>query len=590
MIRHRLQFEDIDRETDSWIDVFKTVNDNYDKTIYRIEFEGRRFVLENIEVKKASTQEYFLSSYYVPWRNNLTIWIDGVRQYSYRDFTETNSASFILKDTEHTVYHSNLVALYATQENELEGYRVPESLIHEYNEASREYHDPKDRVRADLEDIIHEIMFDNKKVRDKGKFFLDSFEELQITLDYLDNYRDSGRYPTGDYYLTPDLDEDGTIRWIKSLPNIKKPKSRTFTRRLLGVVDGAIFIGKEEGKFAEEVVGSGVLLNDEDNGPHYGKLPISLGGTGGDNHASGRVTDLLVIDNHEGLTNSRMPFGVVNNTKEPDTIYNPGFVTGVLPVELGGTGVTETVSLLERSRIPMDTPLKYNLLSSVSDKNIIEERVSYSKYIGRSIVLPSSNPIYGDMEFLVVGVGRKSLVTEDSPNFTLIAKKPITFSSLSNSPLGRYMRYNSLGALQAVMNSIYLSLALEAREILSLARDILLDDVDEGKRDFGIMNPSNESIRKHYGYSIDAQHLWLPSLSEFDIGYSDMVIPSSYYEYFSYMALDKLMDIIGDSEGIWTRSQAPSEDKPRYYAIMRDGSVKSETVDTPMGICPLICI
>lgn len=589
MINHRKSFEDIDRNTDSWFRIFNIVNDNYDKVVYRIEFEGRRFILEDFEVKKAATKEYFLSSYYVPWRNNITIWIDGVRQYAYRDFTETDSQSFILKNENEVVYHSNLKVLYAIQENDLADYSTAESLIKEYEEAAGDYHDPKDRVRANLEEIIDDFMDENKIVRDKADFYLSSYDELIKSLEYLENYEDSGRFPEGKYYLTPIVDGNGTIRWVKSMPNMKKPRSRTFTGRL-SLDDGVIFIGNGEDKPASAVLGSGVVLNDEARGAHYDYLPISLGGTGGDNHYGARVTDLLVIDNHQGLTNGKMPYGIVNNTAEPDTEYNPGFVTGVLPVELGGTGTVSTVGLYESQQIPVATSLDINLLSTVSYNKVMSNLSSYSKYIGKSFSLPTTSPIYGNMKFIVIGVGKQNLITGSRPKFTLMASSPITRSPLTRTTAKKYLTYDKLDILQNTLDTIYSSIVPEVKKQLSLANDILLDDINEGTMTFGVLNPSNKLIGAHYGYSMNNKYLWLPSLSEFDLGAADRIIPPNYYDYFSFMAVDRLVDIIGEYDGIWTRSQSLSDDSAKYYAIMRDGSIQAMTTDSYLGIAPLICI
>ena len=589
MINHRKSFEDIDRDTDSWFRIFNIVNDNYDKVVYRIEFEGRRFILEDFEVKKAATKEYFLSSYYVPQRNNITVWIDGVRQNAYRDFTETDSQSFILKNENEVVYHSNLKVLYAVQENSLKGYSVSESLISEYEEASSDYHDPKDRVRNNLEEIIDDLMDENEIVRDKADFYLSSYDELMKSLEYLENYRDPGRFPEGKYYLTPVLDELGTIRWIKSMPGMKKPKSRTFTGRP-SIDNGVIFIGNGEDKPARSVLGSGVVVNDEEQGAHYDYLPISLGGTGGDNHYGARVTDLFVIDNHQGLTSGKMPYGVVNNTAEPDTEYNPGFVTGVLPVELGGTGESTTVGLYEDAQIPVATSLNVNLLSTVSYNKLMSNLSSYSKYIGKSFSIPTTSPIYGNMKFIVVGIGKQNLVTGSRPRFTLMASSPITLSSLSKSTSNNYLTYDKLDVLDNTLNSIYTSIVPEIKSQLSLANDILLNNIDDGTMTFGIMNPSNKLVEAHYSYSVSDKYLWLPSLSEFDLRITDKIIPPNYYEYFSFMAIDRLLDIIGDCDGIWTRSQYLSGDTARYYSIMNDGSIKGTTTDSYLGIAPLICI
>ena len=589
MISHRKSFEDIDRDTDSWFRIFNIVNDNYDKVVYRIEFEGRRFILEDIEVKKASTKEYFLSNYYVPWRNNLTVWIDGVRQNTYRDYDETDSQSFILKDENEVVYHSNLKVLYAIQENELAHYTTSESLIKEYEEAAGGYHDPKDRVRANLEEIIDNFMDDNKVVRDKAEFYLDSFDELMKSIEYLENYNDSGRYEEGDYYLTPIVDENGTIRWQKSMPSMRKPKSRTFTGRSSADA-GVIFIGNGLDEPASSVLGSGVVVNDEENGAHYDYLPIYLGGTGGDNHYGARVTDLLVIDNHEGLTNGRMPFGVVNNTAEPDTTYNPGFVTGVLPVELGGTGTTSTIDLYKNQDLSSKVLLDTHLLSTVSYNQVMSNLSSYSKYIGKSFRIRTDSPIYGDLDFVVIGIGKDNLTTNSRPKFTLMSKSPVTISSLSNEMEEKYLTYDKLEVLDRVLTTIYLSIVPEVRSQLSLAHDVLLDDIDEGISSFGILNPSNKLVESHYRYSVKDKYLWLPSLSEFDIDSQDRIIPSNYYDYFSFMAEDRLVDIVGDYSGIWTRSQAMSDRVAKYYSIMNDGSVQATSIDSSLGVAPLICI
>ena len=589
MINHRKSFEDIDRDTDSWFRIFDIVNSNYDKVVYRVEFEGRRFILEDFEVKKASTKEYFLSSYYVPWRNNITIWIDGVRQSAYRDFIETDSQSFILKNDNEVVYHSNLKVLYAIQENELADYGTAESLIKEYEEAAGEYHDPKDRVRANLEEIIDGFMDENKVIRDKAEFYLSSYNEMIKSLEYLENYEDSGRFPEGKYYLTPVVDGNGTIRWIKSMPNMKKPRSRTFTGRLSSD-NGVIFIGNGEDKPASGVLGSGVVVNDEARGAHYDYLPIYLGGTGGDNHHGGRVTDLLVIDNHQGLTNGKMPYGVVNNTAEPSTEYNPGFITGALPVELGGTGQVSTVGLYESQQIPVSTVLDTNLLSTVSYNQVISNLSSYSKYVGKLFKVPTANPIYGDITFVVIGVAKPSLITGFRPRFTLMATSPITTSSLTRVTTKRYLTYDKLDVLQSTLDSIYLSIVPDVKEQLALAQDVLLDNLNEDTMSFGILNPSSKLVQSHYSYSLNNKYLWLPSLSEFAIDSTDRVIPPNYYDYFSFMAMDRLLDIIGDYDGIWTRSQTISDSTAKYYAIMRDGSVQAMTTDSYLGIVPLICI
>lgn len=585
MIGHRLRFEDIDRDTELWTDVFDVIDGNFEKVVYRLEYEGRRFIVEEIDVPTVSTREFRLSRYYIPGRNNLSVWIDGVRQYPYRDFRETDSASFVLLGDRPLDYRSKVMALYSVQEHPLDGYSVSEDTVGEYEEASGGYHDPKDRVRAELESMIDGMMEGTEVARSRARLFLSDIDEVSTQLDYLEGYEDSSLYEPGVYYVTPNLDADGTIRWVKSEANMDKPRARTFANRVTRP-EGAVFIGTGEDSLAEPLVGEGVVLNDEIHGPHYGPLPVRDGGLGGDAHSGGRVTGILVLDNHEGLTRDEMAYGVYDNTREPDTIYNPGFSVGVLSVANGGTGVGDSIDIYEDIDLDSDTPLDFGLLSSLDRRKVMARMDHYRQYVGKTFKVPTYDAALGDLEFVCIGMGRPTDAV--GPKFYLIAKSPVLTAPLSIVPQGSYQRYDRLETLHNCLNAIYGAIDYDIRGNLYLPPDVQLNDLDDGRIDMGVLNPTSPNGR--YTYSMTGGRLWILSLSELDIDSNDRVIPANYFDYFSMMAWERILGIIGDSEGVWTRSQAPSNDGPMYYCIMGDGSVEPVPVDRPMGIVPLICV
>lgn len=573
-----VEYEDIDRETESWIKVFDTINDNFDKVVYSIVNKGRRYYREEFTVRRLDSLTFDLHDGYLPNRNNLTVFVDGVQQYAFRDYEEIDATSIRLLEPNAVEYMSKVVVYYYVQKDDPSGYRVPEELIQEYEDASDGFHDPRDRVRDRLEEVINKIFIRHKHAKDKADIYLHGVEESETSVRFLEDYHDDS-IPPGDYYLFPVAGSDGTIRWEKSQPSIKKPKARTFVHRT-NIEENAIFVGGD-GVLPDQVLGTGVVVHEDGKLPGYADhLPVSAGGTGVDTGISGTNAGILVVN---------------ESPEEPKQgIVTSSGILDVIPTEMGGTGTTEKASLVDAIGFSSDKSLNFDVISSVSFNKVMSSLSSFRKYVGMRVTVPTTSSVLGDLGFIIIGIGSEKMVGEDRPKFTLIADSPIVTSPLSDDREfdGPYRTYNRLETLHSTLNEIRRSFTDEVKGQLKPPSDKLFDFMTDRNHtiDTGIMNPSDRALRKNHKASITNQYLWLMSLSEADTGNVDRILPIRFYEYFSMLAEERVMGIVGDSDGFWTRSQAVSTDVPRYYAYTKSGDVEAVPVNEPMGIVPLICV
>lgn len=578
MIEHRIPFEDIDRETDSWERVLRIVDDNFDRVVFRVEHEGFRCVVERFRVAVASAPTFTLAYPHEVGRNRLTVYVDGVRMFPGRDFRENGPYVFDL--SVEAAYRSVVTAVYLLAEHPVEASSVPGTVVDEYGAASLGFQNPRERVLAEVDSIVHGIMTAHQRAEDLSGILFEDYGEMASVLEYMEGYEAEGRFEPGDYYLLPRVGSDGNVYWTKSMPSIELPPPRTFAHRG-SIEENSIFVGAGRDALARQVVGSGVVLHDPGSDPEYGRLPLSAGGTGQDNDASGSATGLLVLDGGTvppPVTN--LPAGVFMNGSAASG-YDPGVSVGTLTDLYGGTGRSTLAAAISASGIPTSAPLRSDLLDRDRLATVSVGSSAYRDLVGRRFLVRTLDPAFGEVSLVVVGIGS----ADGEPEFTLMADRPVTDAPLSLVTDGRYRTYDLLEGLSDALASFRRALPADVLSRLREPFDVLLDDLE--RVETGVLNPSSDSVRDAHSFSVSGELLWIPSLSDADTGSIDRLVVPDFYDYFSESAMDRIMDVVGSGSGMWTRSQALSEDVPRYAAYMADGTIASMPVDARLGVVPL---
>lgn len=582
--RSDMGFEDIDRETESWQVIFRAVNDNYDKVVWRVENDGQRRIVERIVVTVSETRYYELHEPHVTDVNSLVIYIDGVRQFEGRDYEETGDFGFTLIRDSPVEYGTVIEAVYTSQYGTTPECDLPDSVLEEYRSASKGFRSPKDRVRDSVEGMGNTLFREYREAETAADVYLSGMDEAGKVTEYLETFHDDSIAP-GDYYVTPILGVDGNIRWTKSMDTIRRPKGRTFIHRA-SVDENAIFVGNGEESLPDQVVGEGVVVSDAENGPHYSQLlSMDEGGVGEDVSETSRTTGLLVLGDDSEPEDGRT--GIISKSGR-------GFVSDTLPIEYGGTGTRNLAAAIDGYTVPVGRTMNLDVLSTVSYNKVMSDLKSYRKYLGREFSVPTTNPAYGDIPFTVIGIGREVGFGDDRPKFTLMASHPIvTYPLCLSSGESHYATYNELDGLFASLDSIYAMISDSVRSKILIPAEIPLDciydDCGSVRNRVATMNPVDTEFGSEVG-DVHGKRLWIMSLADADNGFEDLVIPNRFYDWFSMFATDRIIETVAGFDGMWTRSQARSEAGPMYYAIFSDGTVRPESVETGLGIAPMICV
>ena len=594
------RFQYIDRTSGLWPIVFDTINENYRKVIYALNYEGKRHIVEVFDVRNHNNRLFELKRDYLEGRNHLSVYIDGVRQNLNRDFYESSGNTFEVAEGL-LQYRSVVHAVYEYQkELPLTG-TLSNELLEEYKKASGNYDSPRDRILTELQSILRDIYHENDIARDKVDIYLQSVDNTDYAADYLNDKLDNFKYdnyPPGDYYLTPKLTAEGIIRWTASQPRIETPRVRRFARS--GEVEpDAIFIGNDRGRVTP-IVGYGFVVHDESEvDPRYeDNVPERFGGTERDNGLSGNVTGILVRDKNNVALNgsSAKLYGAPYNTQEVTSRYNPGYNSGVVPIEAGGTGYNSLLDLQSYIR-GTNSQAKISLASiaGVNYLKVTSNLSRYKSFVGQTFTVVMNSPIYGDngeVEVVIIGMNYETS-KNDKPTFTLMPTKVITHTSLTGSTSAKYIPYNKLSELHNCLTRLYNNFPKYVRDKMKLSQNKYFDDISKRKDNIkyrlGLINHYNAST-EFYKNTIDNQYLWLFSVSEVDDGTIDLCYGDHYYHYFTDGAIDKIISILDSSNGLWTRSQSLTEDSSRYYAYDSTGEAVPHLTSEVLGIAPLFCV
>ena len=594
------RFQYIDRTSGLWPVIFDTINENYRKVIYALNYEGKRHIVEVFDVRNHNNRLFELKRDYLEGRNHLSVYIDGVRQNLNRDFLELSQDTFEVSDGL-LQYRSVVYAVYEYQKEFPADSILSEDILSEYVEATGDYDSPKDRVLSEIQNIIRDIYHENDLTRDRVDLYIQGVDTANFSADYLNDKVDNFKYdnyPPGEYYLTPTVTKEGVIRWKASQNKIDTPRAQKFARS--GAVDpNAIFIGNDRGRVTP-IVGYGFIVHDENEvDPHYEDMvPIAYGGTERDNGLSGNVTGMLVMDRNNRALNGASPqlLGAAYNTSERPSRYDPGYNSGVVPIEAGGTGFESLVDLQNYIRGNNSTAkISLESVSNVNYLKISSNLSHYKSFVGQEYTILMNSPIYGDSgEVKVVIVGMNYETSKnDNPTFTLMPTRVLAYTSLTGSTSAKYIPYNKLNELHNCLARIYNNFPKYLRDRMKLSQNKYFDDISKRKDNIkfrlGLINPYNAS-KNFYKNTIDDQYLWLLSIGEVDDGNIDLCYGSNYYHYFTDSAVDKIMGILDSSNGLWTRSQALTEDSAMYYAYDHSGDAVPHYTSEILGIAPLFCV
>ena len=342
-LKEKYNLEHIGRAQSRWRDVFDTIDENFDKIDEFLCDIATRIHVTHI-IADAEQTDFTLDDAYMTDTNSLAVYKNGVRQFVHVDYEETDIRAFRMNepcdagDKLDCVYNEFYLP-EDTSSIEVQIFNALQSLKESvYGE---QFNTLDDAIQASIERAKSTVVELNdeliKEIQEKSR----ELRPIQDRIDGILNKLMTGKFFDGVnvIWYEPHMSEDGTISWTNN-GGLENPDPVKINIDIY-IPEGTVAIGDKGGYSYTKRSEYGVLVREKpsfgnkDPLPHFGKVPLELGGLGE------TVEELEKLENYKGplqydyYQRKFLPIegeGVLIRDED-------GVRFGIVPPKYGGTGV-----------------------------------------------------------------------------------------------------------------------------------------------------------------------------------------------------------------------------------------------------------
>ena len=351
-LKEKYNLEHIGRAQSRWRDVFDTIDENFDKIDEFLCDIATRIHVTHI-IADADQRDFTLDDAYMTDANSLAIYKNGVRQFVHVDYEETDIREFRMNDPCEAGDKIDAVynEFYLPEDNSSIEVQIFNALQSLKESVYGEHFDTLDEaISASIEKAKSTVveLNDNliREIQQKSR----ELRPIQDRIDSILNKLMTGKFFDGVnvIWFEPHMTEDGTISWTNN-GGLENPDPVQIKIDIY-IPEGTVAIGDNGGYSYTKRSEYGVLVREKptylnkDPLPHFGKVPLELGGLGE------TVEELEKLENYKGplqydyYQRKFLPIegeGVLIRDED-------GVRFGIVPPKYGGTGVS-SINLPELS-------------------------------------------------------------------------------------------------------------------------------------------------------------------------------------------------------------------------------------------------